>query len=809
MTVRHILSTAILILFFFSLHAQRLEKGGGSVKGRVTTSDGTPAASVVIQVTDAAKTVLSDEEGVFIIHHLKPGSHKLKITLVGYRETMQEATVEEGKTISVSIQLDVSDRQLKEVIISSYHNKYKTASSVDAAKIPLTNLENPQVYSSVNKELIQEQGLYTADDALKNTPGLAKMWSATNRSGDGGANFTLRGFVVQPLLRNGLSARVNSTLDAANLERVEVIKGPSGTLYGSSLTSYGGLINRVTKKPYDRFGGEIGFSTGSYDLNRVSADINTPLDSARQALLRINTAYSNTGSFQDNGYNKNFVFDPSFVFKVTPRLTLSFDAEISHTNATTPVMYFFNTTVADLGVDRADKLNVNYKKSYQGNDLDITSENANFFALADYKISDHWKSQTNVSVVTSSSKGPEPYFYLLPGNDSISRNVWTVDGNNRSFQAQQNFVGDFAIGHLRNRIVAGLDFLNQYTNVRYIDPNGGSDLFDVINTVGAIPAYNDFTKSATDALYENEPKSISYNRNNTYIYGAYVSDVLNVTDNLLVMASVRAERFYTRPVDDPTSATSSSSFSQTTFSPKFGLIYQVIKEKLSFFGNYMNGFTNPGYNLSYDATSNSNVNRLFKAEQANQWEGGVKMDLFQGRLSGTLSYYDIQVKNKVRSDAQHANAYVQDGTQYSRGFEAEVTANPVSGFNLIVGYSHNNSKMEKSSTYDNGMRPQTSGPADMANLWASYTLTSGAAKGLGIGFGGNYAGDNKVLNNTYNGTFILPSYTILNTGLFYNQPRFRVAVNVNNLTDKKYWIGYSTANPQMLRQVIGSITYKF
>ena len=112
-------------------------------------------------------------------------------------------------------------------------------------------------------------------------------------------------------------------------------------------------------------------------------------------------------------------------------------------------------------------------------------------------------------------------------------------------------------------------------------------------------------------------------------------------------------------------------------------------------------------------------------------------------------------------------------------------------------------------SHDSGFSTQTAGPVDMANFWASYTLTSGEAKGLGIGFGGNYAGDNKVLNNSYNGTFILPAYTVLNTGLFYNHSKIRVAVNVNNLTNKKYWIGYSTANPQMLRQVIGSVVYKF
>ncbi|MFX5574575.1 hypothetical protein ABTD77_19235, partial [Acinetobacter baumannii] len=92
---------------------------------------------------------------------------------------------------------------------------------------------------------------------------------------------------------------------------IEVIKGPSATLFGSTLTSYGGLINRVTKKPYASFGGEINYASGSYGYNRVAADINTPLDSAKNVLLRVNTAYRYEGSFQDNGFERGLVIAPS------------------------------------------------------------------------------------------------------------------------------------------------------------------------------------------------------------------------------------------------------------------------------------------------------------------------------------------------------------------------------------------------------------------------------------------------------------------------------------------------------------------
>lgn len=797
-----------LLIVPFATFAQRAEKNG-TIKGTITTSDGKPAEAASIILKETKKNALSEEDGSFSIQGIQPGNYELIASLLGYQSVQQTVKIEDGKTTSITLKLNASSKELSEVTISSAHNKFKTSGSKDAAKLPLANLENPQVYSTVNKELLQEQAVFSADDAVKNTPGITKLWGATGRVGDGGSYLSLRGFTVQAQLRNGLSGNVTTTMDAANLERIEVVKGPSGTLYGSSLTSYGGLVNRVTKKPYETLGGEVDYAGGSYNFNRLSADINTPLDSAKKALLRINTAYNSIGSFQDNGYNKSFAFDPSFTYKINDRLTFSVEAEFNHASGTSPVMYFFGTTVADLGVNRADQLSVDYKKSYQSNDLIQTSDNANIYSVAEYKISSHWKSLTSFSATNSQASGVEAYFYLLPHNDSISRNVWTVDGTNNTLQIQQNFVGDFSIGHLRNRLVAGLDFINEKANIRYIDPANGTDNFDIVNTTGPIPNYNNFNNASVNQLYENVPKSVSYNRYNNYTYSAYASDVLNITENLLAMASLRVDHFSSKSITDPVSGTATQSFDQTTLSPKFGLVYQVVKDKVALFGNYMNGFSNPGYNLTYDAATATNVSKLFKSEQANQWEGGVKLDVFDGRLSSTISYYDIMVKNKVRPDAEHANASVQDGTQYSKGIEAEVRANPFAGFNIIIGFAHNDSKMEKSSDYDNGRRPQTAGSPNSGNLWLSYTLTSGKAKGLGIGFGGNYASDNEVINNSYNGVFTLPAYTILNGGIFYNRQKFRIALNVNNLTNKEYWIGYTTVNPQMLRQFIGSVAYKF
>jgi iron complex outermembrane recepter protein len=808
MSRKFYLHTSFLFFFLFSiLHVYAFDTDKGHIKGVVTTSEGKPAAQVSVDLKGTSRKTITAADGSFTLRDIAAGNYKIRISLMGYQPQTQQVTVTAGATSNVDFHLNVSDQQLQEVMVSSARNKFKTSNSKDVAKLPLANLENPQVYTTINKELLQEQGVFTADDAIRNAPGITKLWNANGRAGDGGTNYVMRGFTTAIKLRNGMVGQVTSTIDAINLEKIEVIKGPSGTLYGSTLVSYGGLINRVTKQPYDHFGGEISYSAGSYGLSRVTADINTPLDKDHKALLRINTAYNSMGSFQDNGFSKNFAFDPSFSYKVNDRLTLSFEAEINYRKGTMPAQYFFNTTYAQLGVDRADQLNVDYRKSYQGGDLVQTSNNTNFYGTAVYKISDQWKSQTTFSTTQGSSDGPMPYFFMMPGNNAIQRNIWTLDGNTSNLQLQQNFTGDFQIGSLRNRMVVGLDYLNQVSNLRYINPARGTAVFDTIPTSGKIPAYYNFNNDNVNNLYQTQPKAYLYNYTRYNIYSVYVSDVLNLMPNLMVMASVRMDHFNNQPVDNPVSGVATQGYDQTTFSPKFGIVYQVVKDKVSLFGNYMNGFTNPGYKLTVNETG-ALTNKLFKSEQANQWEGGVKLDVLDGRLSSTLSYYDIQVKNRVIQGSVPGSS-LQAGTQYSKGFEAEINANPFTGFNIVAGYAYNDSRWKNASPMYIGRRPTSTGPLNTANLWLGYTLTSTAAKGLGIGFGGNYAGDNMVINNTINGVFTLPAYTVLNAVVYYNQSKYRIAINVNNLTNKEYWTGFTTADPQMLRQVTGTVVYKF
>jgi iron complex outermembrane receptor protein len=712
--------------------------------------------------------------------------------------------------IFISLTTFAQKRDTLQQVIVSERNRYIRTSSDDLQKIPLKDLENPQVYATIPQALMSEQSAFTQDAALKNVPGVSQLWSAADRPGYGnGAAFVLRGFELNTYLRNGVPGNVSTTIDNANLESIEVLKGPSATLFGSAVTSYGGLINRVTKKPYNSFGGEVAFSGGSYGFDRLSADINTPLDSARNTLMRVNAAYNYSNTWQDRGFHRSFFAAPSLSYKVSDRLSFSFDAELYSSTGTTPPIFFFNTSVAQLGVSSADKLNLDYHRSFISNDLSMQSSNANFFGRMDYRLSEQWESQTNISLARSVANGPMPYFYLLPGNSQISRMVWSIDGNDRTLDIQQNFVGDLNIGGIRNRLVAGLDFYNYNANIVYHEFMGtyngetAASLFDIVNGNGTIPNYLNFNKGKVDSAFASSPADpypyTIFSRQ--YIYGAYASDVVNITDRLIVNAALRLDYFDNKGTYNPVNGTTTGGYNQTALSPKFGLIYQIIKDRLSLFGNYQNGFTNE--------TGVDYSGRSFKPQQANQWEGGIKGNAFGGRLNGTISYYDIRVSNVLRADPAHANFSIQDGTQASKGFEAEITAAPIAGFMVIAGYAHNDNRYTKAAPDVDGLRPASSGPADMANLWLSYRLTTGDIKGLGLGAGANYSGTNIILNSVSQGTFTAPAYTLLNASIFYDRPRYRLAVKVDNLTNQEYWIGWTTVNPQALRSITGTLALKF
>ena len=686
-----------------------------------------------------------------------------------------------------------SVKALEEVIINTNKYKYKREKSTTVSKMPLNNIENPQVYNTVTSELMKEQLVTNFSDALKNATGITRLWESTGRGGDGAEFYTMRGFSVQPTMMNGLPGINNGSIDPANVDNIEVIKGPSGTLFGSSLISYGGLINIVTKKPYSIFGGEISYNAGSYGMDRLTADVNIPLNT--DLSVRINTAYQKENSFQDAGFGKSFFFAPSVSYKVSDKLSFLINTEFTNRNSSNAPMLFLSR-YAPLSFDSIELFENNYTKSFTSNELSISNPTYNLQAQMFYKLSDQWTSQTVLSRSNSKTNGYYSYLFDASNGNDFTRFISKRNGETLATDLQQNFIGDFKIGKLRNRLVAGVDYYKsdiQNGSTGWVG-NGIVSLNDGSDT-------GDLTQAGVDNLLVG-----SFAGNTTAeveVVSAYASDVLNVTDKLSAMVSLRVDHFK--------STTATEERSQAAVSPKFGLVYMLIKDKVSVFSNYMNGFVNVTPREVSEVDGSNPRIKSFDPEQANQYEFGLKTNLYKDIISASISYYNIDVKNRLMTNPNNINNTIQGGEVNSKGVEVSFTANPMKGFNVIAGFSNNKSEVTKDNPGDGylGLRPEEAGPETLVNFWANYTLTSGKLKGFGLGFGGNYASEYKTLNRANIGTFALPSYTILNSALSYSNDKFNLALKLNNLLNEKYYSGWSTVTPQRLRSVTAGLTYKF
>lgn len=807
--MKKIVFVFVLLLLNNFLFAQEV-----TVSGTVQDNNQTPLLGVNVLVKNTTQGVQTDENGGFKITNLKNGDYILSLSYLGFKNREVSFSISNNQNVELGTLILYEGNEIlgEVVVVGERRNKFSRKKTAYVAKLPLKDIENTQVYSTITNELLKSQVVTNFDDALKNATGVESLWASTGRGGDGAGYYGLRGFSVQPQLVNGLPGLTNGTINPANIERIEVLKGPSATLFGNAVSSYGGLINVVTKKPYAGTGGELSFIAGSYGLNQIIGDFNTTLSKENNLYFRVNTAYTTEQSFQDAGFRKSFFIAPSLSYKVNNKLSFSFYGEITQAEQTNPTFLFLNRA-APSAASNLDELGYNNELSFTSNDLSLENPTQNYRVEMDYKLSDAWKSQTLLSRSSTSTNGYYSYLYdfgILEGN-TFSRFINQQNATTQTTDIQQNFIGDFKIGSLRNRMVIGLDYFNAtetnnstgyafYGNVKANGETNGDNPFTADVETDAYP----LSSSAVGAALASQ--GVGNLKSKYGIYSIYASDVINITENLSAMLSLRLDHFD----NEGDLASTDDDYNQTTLSPKFGLLYQPIKNKLSVFGNYQNGFTNVAPQLVGDPNSGPQTLETFDPEQANQLEFGVKTNLFDGRLNATLSYYDITVKDRVITDPSSPFNKIQSGEVVSKGFEIEVNANPIKGLNIRAGFSNNDSETTVSDNAEIlNRKPLEAGPETLYNFWANYQFQDGNLDGFGFGFGFNGASERFAINYASTGEFILPSYTVANAAIYYQANKYRIGLKLNNAFNKEYYKGWTTINPQTPRSLLANISYQF
>jgi iron complex outermembrane receptor protein len=770
--------------FVLSICIANAQTANNTLYGYVKDTENNVVQYAHVELVNTAFKTITNFDGYYSFTDLVAGNYKLRVSYMGKQTYERTLTITQGVSSSINIHMQSEEQQLDEVLVTGNERAHVAKEeSVYVARLPITNMENPQTYSTVSKGLMKTQLITDLDGALKNVVGAG----VPIRYNQNRIVFVSRGFQVEPKIRNGLTTFNQNAIDPVNLERIEVLKGPSATLFGSSEVSYGGLLNRITKKPNEEFGGSVAYNGGSWNLNRVTFDVNTPLNNTKTLLFRLNGAVHAEKSFQDAGFYNDIAFTPSLTYKINPKTVLNFDLEYTKTKGTSPVRHSPDTD--EVSVRSAEDFIDYYETSYASNDVYYTGENIDFYGEIKYKLSDNWTSSTSFARTQSLNDG---YTSRIDGRseDTFRARVYSGYYKYSSTNIQQNFTGKFNIGTIKNRLVAGLNYYNYFADrdVSYINTSE----FEY----GSADYYNEFNKSYIDTEMINGTRT--FRTQNTNTYSAYVSDVVNFSDRFLAMLSLRFDHFDDEGTTDLLTYTTSDAYNQNALSPKLGLVYQIVPEQLSVFGNYMNGFANQN---GSDINNNS-----FDPEHANQIEGGFKFNLLKNKLSGSVSYYDIEVENIVREDPDNNDFSIQDGSQKSEGVELELLANPVENLNLIFGYSYNKSELQNTEGGEqDGYRPAEAGPESLLNWWVDYSIPVKNNKLL-FGLGGNYGSDS-FQTNTVDATVTIPSYNVLDCGITYKVNNASFGVKLNNLTNEKYW-SYRLA-PQKLRNVVANLAFNF
>lgn len=702
---------------------------------------------------------------------------------------------------------------LNEVVVSAQAPGYAAPVSTESGmKIDIPLLENPQAISVVTEAVIKDQGARKLEEILKNVAGVTpggyySEWDY----------YRIRGFdAAFTTYQDGLRGDFDGTgAETFGLERVEVIKGPASSLYGQA--PLGGIVNLVSKKPKREFGGELGFTAGSWELYEGTLDINIPLlvpgtspapvaagkgaknvqpvaaapGSDLGIYLRLNTLYKDSSSFVDHYSYERIFIAPSLTFEFGEDTSLTFLGQylkddglfsmplpargtvLPNPHGEIPINRFLGVPGKTGHLD-LETLRLGYEFKHKFNDHISLRQNLGF-----YRVEQSWQ-----NILYPSMLDPDLRTLYLNPFDYRS-------GIHKRLMVDTALDFKFDTGSAHHSLTLGVDYFHTESEASYNDIN-----FD--DFPGSYVALDLFRPNYNVSVPRTSiPNSFTATEDNI---GIYLQDHVKLTDHLTITAGARYEHLWLEDSGSwgatPTDATDHA------FTPKAGITYEFVPG-VAAYANYSRAFA-PQWSSKDDA------DMPLAPEEGVNWEGGVKYSLMDGKVSGLISAFHLTRENVATSNLATSNPYdsIVSGEQRSRGVEFETAAELMPGLKLTAAYTYLDAEVTKDNDIPVGT-PLIGVPDHTVSAWLKYTVQSGWAKGFGVGIGGRYYTQQS--GDTYN-TFNLPAYGLMDAALYYERDDYRVQVNFNNVFDKRHFVGsYSDLYvlPGEPFNVSASLTWKF
>jgi iron complex outermembrane receptor protein len=653
-------------------------------------------------------------------------------------------------------------------------NGYVARATTTGSKTPTDILDIPFSVSVVTRAQMDDRQPAQLEDTLAYTPGVtSSIWGTDDRFDQ----FLIRGFDIgtSGIYRDGLSQKAidfsGFKIEPYSLERVEVLKGPSGVLYGEN--DVGGMINAITKRPtFDTIKNAY-VSYGSFDTVETGMDVGGAISS--ELAFRLTGVYRDGATEVEGSENDRAFIAPSLTWKPSDKTTLTILANYQD-DKLTPNSFL---PVAGLNYDASYGA---LPKSFVFGQSDFNKFDASHGSIGyqfEHEFNSAWTVRQNLRYAEEDTNYKHFYFNGMTSATNMDYVAFTVDETAKVFNVDNQVQNRARFAGIDNTLLVGFDYSRYSVDGKNGWVNGYSiDITD--------PSY-DIT--VTDpAIYLDRVQTI--NR-----YGIYTQNQSKILDHWNLTLGLRQSWIDNTTNDRLWGADSSQKDDALTGMAGLGYSFD---NGVTPYVSYSESFTtNPG---------GSSVVPVYEPSEGQQYEAGIKYRPLGTNALFTAALFDITKTNVITGAYPNQ---VQTGEVNHRGLELEANFDLITGISVTAGYTYLDAEITSSEVMgEEGNRPSLV-PEHQASLWANYKFEQGALNGLSLGAGVRYIGQSYGDNAN---ALSVPSYITVDSAVRYKWSNYEAALNATNLLDEEYYSTCYTGSGCILgegRVLKGTLSAKF
>ena len=663
-------------------------------------------------------------------------------------------------------QITVEDTGIKQ-------NGYQTTGTSVVSKAEVPVLDTPNTVNILSTQLLKDRKPESLIDALYNVSGVSQantlggMFDSIQKRGFGGNR-------DNSIMRNGLQAGPAKNFSATT-ETVEVLKGPASVLYG--IQDPGGVVNIITKKPQQTPKYVVGGTLGNHSLWGTQVDFTGGLGNG--------FAYRFIYDKQEKNYWRNF----GKIKNTTYAPSLSWE------NDTTKVLVAYEHKDILEPFDRGTNLltatnslpNIPVSRRLDEPNNETTAKTDNIDFKVEHKLNDNWKLNAGYNYARYE------YFYNQARISNINVNtrkarraIEQQQGDQRVHSGTLNIVGEFGIGEIGNRFVAGVDVMR---NIREIGPIYNQGIMDSDLSI-------DHPNYTNPVAQKKNGNGNAYQYNHLKTLGVYVQDTAYLTDSVIVTGGLRYEYFdqfagrhCLNAANCDLSKGQSLTKTANTDQHDGKLLYQLgavykFTPNIATFANYAESFR-PQMSVA------TPVNSDLKPEQGKSIEMGAKYE--NADFNAMVSLFNINKRNVAETVGSGANAELNIvGKQRSRGVEFDLNGQLTERLSAAANYTYTKVKSLENARYPEAVNQQLSGvPKHQASLFLAYNVGEFDFGNIRVGSGARYLGSWYAYTNNYAKSYKIPHAVVYDAFIAYDTKisgkKVSFQLNGKNLTDKTYF----------------------